>query len=154
MFSFGERASFLDFLNPHTPCGCPDLQTLSLIQQSHFEKQEGLNVGFFFKAKTKKVKINTQSHQTNSSSEKQMGIGLLNVALKQPLPPELSALFMCTILQRRQHMHFAGQARAYGHLQPSFSFSFAFYRGKTNLVSLLILNVRSTCISWFALVRI
>ncbi|RLW00663.1 hypothetical protein DV515_00008712 [Chloebia gouldiae] len=43
---------------------------------------------------------------------------------------ELSALFMCNILQRRQHMHFAGQA-ALQHLHPS-SFCLAF-SGKTKL---------------------
>lgn len=70
-----------------------------------------------------------------------MGIGLLNVALKQPLPTELSALFMCNILQRRQHVHFAGQASPYGHLQPALSFSFAFSGEKPNLLSLLVLDV-------------
>lgn len=73
-----------------------------------------------------------------------MGIGLLNIALKQPLPTELSALFVCNILQRRQHVHFAGQASTYDLLQPTSSYSFVFYREKKKtktICCLLILNV-------------
>lgn len=51
-----------------------------------------------------------------------MGIGLLNIALRQPPPLELSALFLCNILQWRQHMHFAGQASADSTCIPLFPF--------------------------------
>lgn len=51
-----------------------------------------------------------------------MGIGLLNIALEQPPPLELSALFLCNILQRRRHMHFAGQTSADSTCIPFFPF--------------------------------
>lgn len=69
-----------------------------------------------------------------------MGIGLLNAALKQPLPMELSALFMCNILQRRQHMHFAGQASAYSTCILLFPSPLPSLE-KPSLLSLLVLDI-------------
>lgn len=71
-----------------------------------------------------------------------MEISMLNVALKQPLPTELSALFMYNILQRRQHKHFAGQASADSHLQLTFFlFPRLLWVKKPSLLSLLVLNL-------------
>lgn len=141
LFLGGKRASFLDFptlvhlvsvltcklslSHPANPTWNSGMVRISFKKPHRRQKKKKKKEIVQKKKRSKLLNPKLTVHPKN-----QTGIGLLNIALKQPLPTELSALFMCNILQRRQHVHFAGQASAYDHLQPPFSHSFGFYREK------------------------
>lgn len=161
----GKRASFLDFptlvhlvsvltcklslSHPANPTWKSGMVRISFKKPHRRQKKKKKKEIVQKKKRSKLLNPKLTVHPKN-----QTGIGLLNIALKQPLPTELSALFMCNILQRRQHVHFAGQASAYDHLQPPFSHSFGFYREKKKNLLSSHLECRLPCISWFAYFRL